>query len=157
MDLLLDAFLEARKRRPELSLVLVGPGSDRKPRARDVGAAEGVHIVGPVPVEEVWDYFHAADLGVLPFSLDPGTHACLPLKVLEFGGAGKPMLATPLRELERLALPHVRFAAPDREAWRRAFLDESTYGKPDAVRLEAALRPFTWASAGDALVRAMGL
>jgi glycosyltransferase involved in cell wall biosynthesis len=157
MEMLMDAFTAARRERPELELVIVGPGGARVPAARGLGAGEGVHVVGPVPAAEVWDYFRAADLGLLPFVIEPGTHDCLPLKVLEFGGAGRPMLATPLAELERLALPHVRFAPYDSEAWKQALLDESTYAPPGAAALEQAMRPFTWAQAADDLMKAMGL
>jgi glycosyltransferase involved in cell wall biosynthesis len=155
--MLVDAFLKARETRPDLALLLIGPGSERVPRARDLGAAQGIHVVGPVPTDEIWDYFHAADLGLLAFILEPGTHHSLPLKVLEFGAAGKPMLATPLHELKRLQLPHVRFAPYDSEAWRNALLDEATYAKPDPAILAAALSSFSWDAATEELLKVMGL
>ncbi len=156
-EMLVEAFLRARNTRPDLALLLIGPGSDRVPRARGIGLDQGVHVVGPVRTEEIWDYFHAADLGLLPFVLEPGTHHSLPLKVLEFGAAGKPLLATPLHELKRLALPHVRFAPHDAEAWSRALLYDGTYKQPDRALLESALRLFSWDAATDALMNAMGL
>jgi hypothetical protein len=154
-EMLMDGFLKARAVRKDLSLVLVGRGADRVPRARGLGEADGVHAVGPVPVSEVWDYFHAADLGLLPFILEPGTHQCLPLKVLEFAAAGKPMLASPLHELQRLRLPHLRYAPHDSDAWCRSLLDEATYIPPDRAEMEAALRPFSWEAASRALIEAM--
>ena len=155
-EMLIEAFLQARVTRPDLALLLIGPGSARVPLARGLGVVDGVHVVGPVSTEEIWDYFHAADLGLLPFILEPGTHHCLPLKVLEFGAAGKPVLATPLHELQRLALPHIRFAEHDIGAWRRALLDEASYAPPDAAALEKALRPFSWDLATEALLKGMG-
>ena len=156
-EMLVEAFLMARRSRPELALLLVGPGSDRVPRAKRLDTAQGIHVVGPVPTDEIWDYFHAADLGLLPFKLELGTHHSLPLKVLEFGAAGKPMLATPLEELKRLALPHLRYVPYDSDAWQQALRDESTYRIPDAGRLEESLRPFSWSAATDALMRTMGI
>jgi len=154
-DMLMEGFLKARAVRKDLALILVGRGADRVPRARGLGVAEGVHVVGPVPTAEVWDYFHAADLGLLPFVLEPGTHHCLPLKVLEFAAAGKPMLASPLHELQRLRLPHLRFAPYDSDAWCRSLLDEATYLPPDRTETDVALRPFSWDAASRALVDAM--
>jgi glycosyltransferase involved in cell wall biosynthesis len=116
-----------------------------------------VHVIGPIPTDEIWDYFHAADLGLLPFILAPVTHHCLPLKVLEFGAAGKPVLATPLHELQRLALPHIRFAEYDIDAWRRALLDDATYAAPDKAALEKSLLPLSWDTASAALLKGMGL
>lgn len=157
MELLLTAFLAARKVRPDLALLLVGAGSDRLAGALGLGAADGVHVVGPVPADEVWSYFHAADLGVLPFVPLPVTHDALPLKVLEFGAAGKPMLATPLRELERLALPHVRFVPFDAAAWERALLDDATFAPPAEGPLLLALEPFSWDAVTETLLETMGL
>ena len=154
-EMLVEAFLQARASNPDLSLLLIGPGSDRVPNARRVGTAEGVHVVGSVHVDEVWDYFHAADLGLVPFIMAPVTHHSLPLKVLEFGAAGKPVLSTPLHELQRLALPHIRFAAFDTEAWRQALLDDATYAPPDQVALEESMRPLSWESATAALLTSM--
>ncbi|HZI94013.1 MAG TPA: glycosyltransferase [Patescibacteria group bacterium] len=156
-EMLVEAFLQAHKSKPDLALLLIGPGSDRVPRARGLGVADGVYVVGPVPTDEVWDYFHAADLGLLPFILAPVTHHCLPLKVLEFGAAGKPVLATPLHELQRLALPHIRFAQYDSAAWCRALLDEATYAAPDRGALAKSLLPLSWDAATAALLKGMGL
>jgi len=156
MDMLWDAFREARKSRPDLALIIVGPSPDREGRRPPRDVPDGVHVVGPVPTASVWDYFHAADVGLLPFVLSPGTHDSLPLKVLEFGAAGKPMLVTPLSNLRSLELPHVKFVAHDAAAWTRALLDEATYVKPDGARLDEALKPYRWEKATDALIEAMG-
>jgi glycosyltransferase involved in cell wall biosynthesis len=155
-EMLLDAFLQARKARRSLELLLIGPGADRFPRSNG-SSAEGVHVVGPVPTAEISDYFHAADLGLLPFRLDAATHHSLPIKVLEFGAAGKPMISSPLDELKRLGLPHVRFVEFSPASWRDAILDDRSYERPDHALLEASLRPFGWDQIADGLVRTMGL
>lgn len=157
MELLLDAFAAARARRPELVLLIVGPGADRLSRARGLGAGHGVIAVGPVPVAEVWDYFHAADLGVLPFVPCPVTHDSLPLKVLEFGAANKPMLVTPLRELQRLGLPHTRFLEPKAGLWAEALADDASCQPPDEAVLEQAMAPFSWNEIARKLLELMGI
>ena len=156
MKMLMTAFLQARESNPDLALLLVGPGSDRVPLSRRLGAADGVHVVGPVATGEVWDYFHAADLGLLPFIMAPVTHHSLPLKVLEFGAAGKPLHATPLHELRRLGFPHVRFAPYDTDAWRDALLDDATYAPPDPAALSKSLVDLSWDSATAQLLKSMG-
>lgn len=156
-EMLVEAFIAARRNRPDLELLMVGPGSDRVPRARSLGVADGIHVVGPVPTGDVWDYFHVADLGLLPFVLDPGTHDSLPLKVLEFAAAGKPMLVTPLRELIRLDLPHLRYSPYDSAAWSAALQDPATYVRPDPEAILQALKPFSWKAASDSMARVLDL
>lgn len=155
-EMLLDAFHQARRARPTLELLLIGPGADQLLQNGSRGA-EGLHVVGPVPTCEISDYFHAADLGLLPFRLDAATHHALPIKVLEFGAAGKPMLASPLDELKRLDLPHVRFVEFNTAAWRDALIDDRSYAKPAHLQLEASLRPFCWDRIAEGLIRTMGL
>jgi glycosyltransferase involved in cell wall biosynthesis len=155
MELLLDAFEEAHHKNPSIALLLVGPGSDRVAGPRRLGPDRGVFIIGPVPTDSVWDYFQAADAGILPVVPRPETHVSMRLRMLEFGAAGKPMLSTPLEELERLALPHVRFVPYERRAWTLAFLDEALREPPDAGRVAASLAPFTWDAAAERLLETL--
>jgi len=158
MERLLDAWPRARERRPELALLLVGPGSDKLAGPRGLGPDQGVHVIGPVTPDEVAAYFFACDAGVLPFDLQPVTHDATPLNVIEFSICGKPMLVNPLRELQRLALPSVRFTRDDSiEAWAEALADPASFAPFDDEALQAALDPFDWDKAAAILLREMGL
>ncbi|MEE9311965.1 MAG: glycosyltransferase [Planctomycetota bacterium] len=140
MEMLLAAFSAAYAKDDKLKLMLVGPGSE------DISAS-GVISIGPVPVSEVWDYFKAADVGVLSFKPCRLTHDALPLKVLEFGAAGKPVISTPLEELQRLNFPNLQFVPFESSEWRMAMINASV--KP----VEVDLSEFTWARQGRALAR----
>lgn len=150
-DLLVRAFSAARLQRPDLALLVVGPGSGSL-------SADGIHAVGPVPPDEVAPYFFASDAGVHPYDLRPLTHDATPLNVVEFGMAARPMLCNPLRELQRLALPNVRFTVDDSvEAWAAALADPATFAAPDAAALAAAMAPFDWRRSAEVIRQEMGL
>jgi sugar transferase (PEP-CTERM/EpsH1 system associated) len=86
---------EARRRRPDLRLRLVG----RRPGAAVARLARlpGVELVGEVP--DVRPYFHATEVVVAPLRIARGQQN----KVLEALACGKPVLASP-QALEGLAV-----------------------------------------------------
>jgi glycosyltransferase involved in cell wall biosynthesis len=158
METLLDAWVRARAQRPELALLLVGPGSDKLAGPRGLGPGQGVHAVGPVPPDEVAAYFHACDAGVHPYDAMPLTHDAIPLNVVEFSICGKPVLANPLRELQRLGWPNLQFADDGSvDAWGRALADPHSFADFDRDALTAATREFDWDLAAGKLAREMGL
>ncbi len=157
MEMLLDAWLPAHRKDPGLALLIVGPGSDKLTRPRGLGPEQGVHVVGPVPANEVWNYFLACDLGLHTYTPNPVTNDATPLNVVEFGACGIPMLATALTELSRIALPHVRLLPYDAAAWTRALLEETSFTPPDSRRLTEAMRTFSWRENSKKLAQAMEL
>jgi glycosyltransferase involved in cell wall biosynthesis len=68
-DAVLDALPEIVARRPEVSYVIAGDGSDRgrlEDKARDMGLAEHVVFTGMVAEEEKADHYRLADVYVMP-------------------------------------------------------------------------------------------
>ena len=45
----------------------------------------------------------ACDICLLPFRSDAVSHAACPLKLFEYAALGKPIVSTPVREVERIA------------------------------------------------------
>jgi glycosyltransferase involved in cell wall biosynthesis len=158
MQRLLDAWVLAHEQRPELALLIVGPGADKLAKPRGLGPAQGVHAIGPVPPDEVAAYFHACDAGVHPYDMQPSTHDANPLNIIEFAICRKPMLVNPLRELRRMMLPHMRYTPDDSvDAWAAALADPTSFAGFDDAALQASLEPFDWDKAAAALCREMGL
>ncbi len=94
---------------PELvdaHLTIVGDGPVREElgvRCRDRGVEDRVTFTGRVPHEEIPGLIAASDIGVDPA---PGTelnHGSTMIKVLEYMGAGRPLVAYELRETRRSA------------------------------------------------------
>lgn len=157
MEMLLDAWLNARAARPDLALLIVGPGSDRVAGPRRLGPAEGVHCLGPVKPEEVAAYIQACDAGVHPYVPRPVTEDATPLNVVEFSTCGKPMLCSPLRELKRLAWPNLTFAAHNADEWGRALANPATFAKFDPADLSSRLHVFDWDQTAEVVRKEMGL
>lgn len=149
MQLLLESFEKLHGQHPDARLMVVGPGCEVD-RLRSSGFPTGVVVTGAIPPERVHLYFQISDIGVVPFDLCPFTDNALPIKVLEFGFAKKIVLSTPLKELKEIALPHVRFAAPNAESWA-AGMSEVLAAHWEAP-WNAAVSRYDWdAVAGQAL------
>lgn len=154
METLLAGFLKARETRPELALLIVGPGSDKA----GVGREQGVWAIGPVLPDDVPAYFLACDAGVHPYVPKPLTHDATPLNVVEFSLCGKPMLCNPLRELQRMAWSNLRFTRDaTTEAWSSALADPASFADFDRAALANAIQPFDWKLSADVVRREMGL
>lgn len=152
---LVRAFTRARLSRPELALLVVGPGTDK---VTNLAQDAGIVPIGPVSPNEVASYFQACDAGVYPFEIGPAAQYALPLNVLEFSKHCKPVLSMPLKELQRQALPNVRFTVDDSvEAWAAALADPATFAPPDQAALAAAMVPFDWRRSAEIIRQEMGL
>jgi glycosyltransferase involved in cell wall biosynthesis len=104
MDLLVDIAKQAPS---DWHFLIVGGGSQ-------VEELQGQHpanmtLTGPVDRSQISTFFEVLDLGLLTFAKIPYTDNCLPLKILEYGAAHKPVVAEKLTELSQLQLPWVNF------------------------------------------------
>ncbi|MBW7998198.1 MAG: glycosyltransferase family 4 protein [Candidatus Glassbacteria bacterium] len=86
--------------------VLIGDG----PRLQDArGLAAGlnnVELTGALPHSEVFSRLAEADVCLVPFAVNELTDRVCPVKLFEYWAMGKPVVATPCRELKRLAGEH---------------------------------------------------
>ena len=86
-------------------------------------ASSGCHLChGMGSQHQIGHYFAATDLGLYPGDSKPYFDAACPLKVLEYTAARRPVVATDLEELRRLAFPNVRLAPPDPERFASAIM-----------------------------------
>ena len=123
VELLLESFSRAHRRRPETRLLLVGGTPEDVARWRDRDAAralgEAVQFVGAVPPDAVSAYLDAADVLVSPRIAGTNT----PLKIYAYLKAGKPVLATDLPTHTQLLTPQIaRLTAPEPSAFGAALL-----------------------------------
>jgi glycosyltransferase involved in cell wall biosynthesis len=171
VDERLDYDLLARMARahPEWSIVLVGPvvKVDRDALPRE----SNVHWLGSRPYEELPSYLAGFAACLMPFALNAATEFINPTKTLEYLATGKPIVATPVRDVARFhsdvlaVADRTRFvgaleavlagAAPDREAGleraRRASWDGIVSRMEEAIR--GALRAKDSAPTRDRALR----
>ena len=83
---MLRAFAQARERRPDWHLVVVGDGPSRQSAQAEAG--EGVTFTGPLPYARIPDALRAADA-----FLTASTSEVLPMSMIEALSAGTPLVA----------------------------------------------------------------
>ncbi len=146
MELLLDAFERLQQRLPKSRLLIIGPGEDLPRWQSRIERNAGITATGPIPPPEIATWFHAVDIGVLPFAICPFTDNALPLKLLEYGAARKTVLATPLKELKTLQLPHVRLIEPNAQDWSAALMQEAENPTPWQPQWNEVIAGYDWAT-----------
>ena len=97
-DGLVTAMAKVRERVPEAQLAIAGEGPLRNEllrRATDAGAAEAVHLLGPLPNESLAELYAAADLIAVPSVHGPGGNVDgLPNVFLEALASGTAVVAS---------------------------------------------------------------
>ncbi len=91
-ELTIDAVAELAPRLPDLKLVIVGRGSLREAleaHARRRGVADRVRLAGPVPNDQLADWYGAADMSVLASHSEGWANV-----LLESMACGTPVVAT---------------------------------------------------------------
>jgi len=99
----LEELVDAVAMLPSVQLVALGEGvlaDELRDRAEGAGAANRVHLLPPVPPDEVIPFAASADLGIspiLPFSLN--SQFSLPNKLFQYMAAGIPVVASDLPQV----------------------------------------------------------
>lgn len=135
----LDAVALAARQMPEIKCLIVGDGEQLPAiKARITGREHLFRLTGAAPYERMPEFFACTDVGLYPGDLQPYFHAALPIKVLEYSAAGKPVVTPPLEELTRLRFGNLVFASPTPESFADAICLalQSPATAPDLSRFE---------------------
>lgn len=104
-DVLLRAIGLVRAEGYEVACLIVGDGPERErleELARALGIDECVIFTGPVPHEEVAEYYDAIDVFVVPRRDDRAARLVTPLKPFEAMGRSRPMIVSDLPALREI-------------------------------------------------------
>jgi GT2 family glycosyltransferase/glycosyltransferase involved in cell wall biosynthesis len=102
---------EVARRCPEFDFEIVGAVTVID--VADASREHNIRFVGEVPYEEAADWVGRFDVCLIPFQITPLTIATNPVKVYEYLAAGKPVVSTPLPELEPMSdMVHMAADAP---------------------------------------------
>lgn len=102
-----DLLLRTAEKHPRLLLLLVGPVRDLTAKDKELWShlvrRPNVQTLGEVDPDRLPAIYAASDLGLIPYKQERFlVENGFPLKALEMGAAGLPVVTTPLRPLEGL-------------------------------------------------------
>lgn len=128
---------EVAARRPDWSLVLVGPygGGDPSTNLGALRSQRNVHLLGPRPYDRIPAYVHGFDVCLVPFRRNRVTESALPLKTFEYLAAGKPVVSRALPALTAEPLARVLHYAETAEEFVEAI--EACFAHDSAARRRA--------------------
>ncbi|MBC7076363.1 MAG: glycosyltransferase [Syntrophomonadaceae bacterium] len=98
----LDLLKQVAEARPEWSIVMIGP-VELDADTSSFKGVENVHFIGSRPKEVLPNYLKKFDVCLNPFRASRLTRAVNPLKFYEYLASGKPVVSTPMPEMEEFA------------------------------------------------------
>ncbi len=134
-----DLIAAAAAAFPHWDFVLIG--SYARADMRKVTRLSNVTLLGERPYDELPGYLQLFDVCIIPFKLNDLTLYTNPVKIYEYLSAGKPVVATPLPELELLEDGLVHIAGT-----KEAFFEKLSIAVSECNDLEKANRRKYWAA-----------
>jgi glycosyltransferase involved in cell wall biosynthesis len=129
---------------PDISVVMVGP-LDFEKRIEHLRKIPNLHWLGRRDYAEVPLYINSFDACIIPFIRGKISETTNPVKVFEYFALGKPVVSTPLHELEPFAADGLALVAESRSeflaAVRRALADKDE--ERSCMRMDVA-RKHSW-------------
>ncbi len=84
---------------PDVSFVMIGPVV--KIQEDELPQADNIYYLGIKPYKVLPNYLKAFDIAMMPFALNDATKFISPTKTLEYMAAGKPIISTKIKDVER--------------------------------------------------------
>ena len=123
---------ELARRRPDWDFEIVG--STFTARTAEWKGHSNIRSPGEAPYERLPEVLSRFNAAIIPFLSTPLTEATDPVKIYEFLASGKPVVATPIRELRVLAEDGLIRVAEGADAFERAIEASLSEDDPAAVR-----------------------
>lgn len=95
----MDLIRESAERLPDISFVMIGPLA--KIEERDLPRLPNIHYLGIRSYDVLPAYLKAFDVAMMPFAINDATKYISPTKTLEYMAAGKPIVSTRIKDVER--------------------------------------------------------
>lgn len=156
---------EIANRRPDWSLVMVGPRGNlagKEEQCQRLESRPNVHFLGPKAPEETRGYMQHLDVCVLPYEINDYTKYINPLKMYEYLAAGRPVVGVPLPAI--LEFSEVVAVASSVDGWLNALAGamERTPTMDEAIaERRAVARRYDWRAltrrVADTMAERLGL
>lgn len=95
----MELIASVAKIRPDISFIFLGPIV--KIALQDLPQAANIHYLGQKHYNELPAYLSGWDVALMPFALNEATKFISPTKTPEYLAAGRPVVATPVRDVVR--------------------------------------------------------
>jgi UDP-galactopyranose mutase len=95
----LNLIEELADRRPEWSIIMVGPVVKLAPH--DLPQRGNIHYLGQKTYEELPKYLSGWDVALMPFAINEATRFISPTKTPEYLAGGRAVVSTPVRDVVR--------------------------------------------------------
>lgn len=95
----LDLLQKTARLKPDMAFVMIGPLA--KIGEEDLPREENIHYLGMKDYKLLPNYLQAIDIAMMPFALNDATKYISPTKTLEYMAAGKPIVSTAIKDVER--------------------------------------------------------
>jgi len=145
--------LEAARRLPKVSFVIIGPPGASVAPLRGV---PNIHLLGPRRRELLPGYLRHAQVGLIPFDVERHgdlLHGVNPMKLYEYMACGLPVVSSRWRELERLKSP--AYLSRDKEGFARD-LQKALRAKRPGSRERAFASRHDWGGRAERLLQGLG-
>lgn len=93
----IDLIDAVAAQKPEWQFILIGPVV--KIDEAVLPRRNNIHYLGPKKYDELPAYISSWDVAILPFAINESTRFISPTKTPEYLAAGKPVIATPIRDV----------------------------------------------------------
>ena len=150
-----ESVLNAARMLPKTRFYFVGDGPKRK--LADEAALANVTVTGFVPYAEVRDWMASFDVCLVPFLRNELTDAVCPIKMFEYWASAKPVIASPTKEIKRIADDAVLYAS-NAEEWRAqvsAVTEDENLAHELSEKGKKLVRNYDWRKLGEAYRQAL--
>ena len=144
-----ELVAHAASNRPEWEFVLIG--SSAGINATTLRKLANIKLLGELPYNALPDYVHSFDVCIIPFKLTSLVMHTNPVKIYEYLSAGKPVVATPLPELQLLEEGLIHLAVTEEDFLAK--LDKAMQERSDLSLQEKRMKwatAHTWKNRTDA-------
>nr|AYQ75674.1 glycosyltransferase [Cohnella candidum] len=148
----LKALRILAERRPDVSLIVIGPHSATA--AVSFAGLANVFFLGQKPYAELPSYLHHADLALLPLSDHKANRGRSPMKLYEYAAAGLPIVVRETPELLRRGERFLAFYNGSEDLVRAVgeVLDRSSRHAISKDEIRGAARRQSWKSKAESIV-----
>lgn len=95
----LGLLQETAKLQPQTAFVMIGPLA--KINEEDLPREKNIYYLGMKSYDSLPSYLKRFDIAMMPFAINDSTTYISPTKTLEYMAAGKPIISTPIKDVER--------------------------------------------------------